>query len=422
MTEQTALTLPQRAAVALNSSSIEVELHAMVTQSADLVEILNPAAREQIHRAAMNLKGMRVNIEKTGKEARDDATKFSKAVIQEEARLVAIIAPEEKRLLVVRDEWDARIEAEKEAKRVAEQERVDAIRQRIADFGKLVTTAAGKNSDVIKSLLLMARNMQITDAEYAEFIPKANTAKDEAIAALEVAYKAAYDAEQAAEAARIQREEEDRQRAAQAAENARVKAELEAQAAAQAAEAKRIADEQAAAQKRLDEAAAAQRAEIERQQREAQAKIAEAAAAEEVRQKAAAAAHAAEMKRQADELAAQQAAFARQQAEAKARDEEEQKAKEDAARLEADHAEALQMNAERGASIKIASVIPIQQGEVQGYEDLSYDSGAIADALIAESLDIPDTEPTDEEIVTAYVEAFGRSMAQAIERLRKFSL
>jgi len=44
-----------------------------------MTEVLNKAARDQFHSAAMTYRDHRVTIEKIGKASRDDATKFSKA-------------------------------------------------------------------------------------------------------------------------------------------------------------------------------------------------------------------------------------------------------------------------------------------------------------------------------------------------------
>lgn len=73
-------------------------------------------AGQECHSAAMAATKARTAIVQAGKAARDDATRFSKAVIAEEARLIAIIQPEESRLKVLRDEWDAKEAREKAAK------------------------------------------------------------------------------------------------------------------------------------------------------------------------------------------------------------------------------------------------------------------------------------------------------------------
>jgi hypothetical protein len=404
MTTETALTLPQRAALALESSKTEVRLRELVASTADMTEVLNKAARDQIHSAAMTYRDHRVTIEKTGKASRDDATKFSKAVIAEESRLIEIISPEEKRLLALRDAYDAKIEAEKQAKIAIERARVEAIQERIGKFAKLVLQAAGKGSEAIAGLQEQVEEIEITEVDFEEFQPQATTAKVEAEEALMIAYKAAYDAEQAIEAARIQREEEDRQRAAEAAT-------LEAQRAEQA----KISEAQAAEAKRLHEESLAKIAEINRLQSEIQAKFKAERDAEEARQQAAKAAHDAEMKRQADELAVQRAAFEAQQQEAERVKALEEQKRQDAAKLEADHVEALEMNAAHDVAHE------------EWFAAQKVNSSAVADAMIADLIGCGPlhdavNEPTDEEIIDMYIEAFGGTPEQAIARLGRFEL
>ena len=104
----TALTVQERASVALGSAKHEAKLVELAKQSTAIVAITNPAAYKELHTARMALKTERVNLEKEGKAAREDATKFSKAVIVEEARLIAIIEPEERRLEAIQTEHDER--------------------------------------------------------------------------------------------------------------------------------------------------------------------------------------------------------------------------------------------------------------------------------------------------------------------------
>lgn len=119
-TETTAVTVIERAAVALGSSKAETELTALAAKSKDITAITNNAGREECHAAAMTAKQARIAIEKTAKAAREDATAFSRAVIAEGSRLVALIEPEESRLIALRDEWDEKIAAEKAARAALE--------------------------------------------------------------------------------------------------------------------------------------------------------------------------------------------------------------------------------------------------------------------------------------------------------------
>jgi len=78
----------------------EAELRTMAAESIALTlpDPTDAAQLEKITTARKGLKKARVEIEKTGKVWREDATKFSKLVIAKEKELVAIIEPEELRL------------------------------------------------------------------------------------------------------------------------------------------------------------------------------------------------------------------------------------------------------------------------------------------------------------------------------------
>lgn len=132
--ETTALTVVQRASVALGATEHEKKLVELAKQSVAITTISNNGGLQECHAARMRLKNARIEIEKLGKSARDDATKFSKAVIAEEARLVALIEPEEKRLQAIQDAWDAAREAERIAHENAERERLARIQEAIERY------------------------------------------------------------------------------------------------------------------------------------------------------------------------------------------------------------------------------------------------------------------------------------------------
>lgn len=126
------LTLQTRAALALNSTHTERDLVALASKHTNIVHVIDKPGREQAHGAAMELKRARTSIEKVSKAAREDATQFQKAIIAEEKRLIALVEPEEARLVSLRDAYDdeqARLKAEAEAK---ERARITAIHERIA--------------------------------------------------------------------------------------------------------------------------------------------------------------------------------------------------------------------------------------------------------------------------------------------------
>lgn len=298
----TELTVQARAALALGSSQTRIDLAAMALKSVNIVEIKDKAGRDECHSYAMALVKARTAISNTGKAAREDATKFSKAVIAEEASLIEITAAEEKRLLALRDAWDEVVAAEKAAKEAAERARILAITRRIDDLRLFATNAAKcRTSAAIQTLIDNLAAIEMTGfAEFEDealFVRKATMeametvllAKqaEEAERAQQAAAAAQLAAEQAAAAAQLKKEREELEaaRKAQEAETARNRAAAIAEADRLASERQRLADE-AAAQRNTEQAAIdAQRAkELE------------------------------ELNKQRAELAAQQAAFEAQQA------------------------------------------------------------------------------------------------------------
>lgn len=290
----------ERAALALESSKTEQHLNALATKHASITVVKDKAGREQAHGAYMEVMRARTAVDKAAKDAREDATKFSKAVIAEAARLVAIVEPEEARLKAARDAWDeeqARIKAEAEAK---ERARVLAITERIAAIKSYVVLANNcRTSARVAELQVKLCDTEMTGFE--EFEAEAVMALADTEAHLsrvlanireQEAEAARIKAEQEAEAARLkaEREELERQRAeaaaqakaqadADRAELDRQRKEMDAQRAAAQAEAKRVADEaraQAEAAeakaKAASDALAAERAELERMRAELEAK------------------------------------------------------------------------------------------------------------------------------------------------------
>ncbi|MEM5429373.1 hypothetical protein [Cupriavidus oxalaticus] len=353
MSKSTELTLPQRAAVALGSADHEAKLKELAAKHADIVEIKNPAGREQCHGAMMVLANARIAITKAGKEARDDATKFSKAVIEEEKRLIAIIEPEESRLRTMRDDWDAEREREKQAKAEAERQRIADLHYQIARIREWVTVATGRKPDEVAEIIQDVTNTPI-DASFEEFQGQAQLAKDETLDKLREIHAAAVAREEEAarlkaereELARLRAAEEERQRVA-AAE--RAEEERKAREAYEAEQA-RLAEERAAQEAELraqreahERQLAAERAEADRIAREEEAKArAEREEADRVARekwKAEQAELQAERERQAAEaqrLADERAEMERQQREA----EEQRRRDEEAKRAAADAADA----------------------------------------------------------------------------------
>ena len=176
--ETAVATLPPetRAVLALNSSKTELDLRALATKHVTIVEIKDRAGREQAHGAAMELMRARTSIEKVSKDARDDATRFSKAVITEEKRLVGIVEAEEKRLKGLRDDWDEAEQKRREAAAAAERARVLAITNRIAEINqKAILAGQCRTADAIQRLIDALEKADMTGFE--EYDQEAQTAQ-----------------------------------------------------------------------------------------------------------------------------------------------------------------------------------------------------------------------------------------------------
>lgn len=311
----------------MKSDKARAELMALAASSQGIRAITNRAGREECHGAAMAATKARTAISQAGKAARDDANRFSKAVIAEEAELIAIIQPEEARLKALRDEWDAEAAREKAAKAEAERLRVLEITQRIALFKAAANDAARFDVTACQAAEILAELQAIEiDASYSEFFGEAKEAHAAAISEIRATVEAKREYEAAAAKAEADR-----------VEAARVAAE-----AARIAEKKR--QEEAAAAKAKAEAEAADRADRERI--DAAARKVEQDKADELR-RVEAEKLAAERKALEDlraKLEAEQAAAraveeaARKEREAKER--AEQEAKDAAARAELDRLEA----------------------------------------------------------------------------------
>lgn len=224
MTKKMELALPERAAIALGSAKHELKLRELATQSTMLVEVLNDDARDQVHRSAMTLVTTRTTILKSGKEARADATAFSKAVIAEEARLIGIIKPEEDRLMKLRDDWDEARAAEKQALIDAEVKRTETIAGYISILERSPLMLVNQPSAIIEQVIESFKDEPLTEDTYQEFLDDAREAHAVSLGSMEnmLASAKAHEAEvekekaeRAADAARLvaEREAIDKERA-----------------------------------------------------------------------------------------------------------------------------------------------------------------------------------------------------------------
>lgn len=239
------LTVIERASSVLKFDETKAALLPLVEASARIVSITNGAGYQEAQSARMKLRNTRVEIEKRGKAAREDATAFSKAVIAKEKELVGVISPEEDRLQSLQDEWDTAIARERAAKAETERLRVFAIRQHIDAIRAMPLRAVGVASATIAELLQSVSEPLTFDAQ--EFTAEARAAQADALTALTAALEVAKADEERREQERKDREAEAQRIAEERAELARLRAEQESRAAEERA---RIAAEREAEEKR----------------------------------------------------------------------------------------------------------------------------------------------------------------------------
>lgn len=206
----TELTVIERARQALKPAASEQQLAELAAASKSITAITNADGLAQVHRARMTLKNTRIEIGKIGKGARDDATQFSKAVIAEEKRLIAIIEPEEQRLEGLQNEWEAARAAEKKAREDAERARVQTIQAKLAKLQSLPETYTSVLAPERIAEIIVQLEGGLT-FDYQEFAEEAETRRQAALVALRQAHvealerverEAAAEAQRAADAAR----------------------------------------------------------------------------------------------------------------------------------------------------------------------------------------------------------------------------
>jgi hypothetical protein len=200
--ENKALSVPERAVLALGyNAAATTALTELAAKNAHIDTITNDDGRKQADRARLDLRAARLKIKNAGLSAREDATAYSKAVIAEETRLIALVEPEEDRLAALVDAFDAKVAAEKQAKIDAEQKRVEDLTARIATIRGLTNIPFDASpvyiTDTIGDLEAIA-----VDETFEEYEQQASDAKTAALVKLREAHASAVAREAAAEQAR----------------------------------------------------------------------------------------------------------------------------------------------------------------------------------------------------------------------------
>jgi colicin import membrane protein len=267
--------------------------------------------------ARLELVRLRTGLEAKRKELKAPALERSRLIDAEAARITGEIVALEKPIDEQIKADEQRREAEKEAKRLAEARRVQAIADRVNAIRALAMLPASAKAADIAAGIAHAEGMELVEADFEEQLPAADRARGEVLIKLQALHVAAVEHE--AEQARI---------AAERAELARLRAEQAEQAriAAEAArvEQARIAAEQQAERERL----AAERRQIEAAAQAERDRV----AAMEAEQRLAHAAAEADQRRAAQALADERAAFERQQAASLAAEQQRANDAEDARR------------------------------------------------------------------------------------------
>lgn len=427
-TELAVLAPAARAAIVMGADKLRAELTELAASTKDIVAVIDKAGRDQVHSAAMVLRKRKTGITGSGKAARDNATKFSKAVIVVEKDLVDLIEPEEDRLLALRDGFDA-IEAERKAAELAADiARIKKIEELIDQISSAPVRHIDSDSAKISRAIEFYEALPIDEGAYAEFTAKAEAIRTAVLAKLEDMHQKELAAERAAAAAEAARIAEVERMAAERTELARLRAEADERDRLATIEAARVAAEQATEAKRLRDLAAAQAAELQAL-RGAEAARASAAQAEQARV-------AAETKRQLDEqqaaIAAERRALDEQKAAAARAEQDRVTAEALREKIAADHDEALAMNAkcDTDREVRRAELQAQADQHLADARDRADDKqaaglpvGALGVEAIADALP-NELFPEDSEIVDAirimFWQEFGMDDVQADARMQRF--
>lgn len=212
----------------------------------------DPKQIEAVHAKRIELKKTRVSIEKRGKELREDAVKFSKAVIAKEKELIAIIEPEEIRLDQLEDA----------AKQNAiEKERLRKWPERLERLKALEYKGASSDDYVLRMMSDVDFETYINNVK-AKIEAERLSKEREALLAQEMELKRKEE-ELAAKERALEKEKADRERA----EREKVEAEAREKRRAEELEKARLEGERKAKEE-ADRKAAEEKARIEREEKE----------------------------------------------------------------------------------------------------------------------------------------------------------
>lgn len=204
-TQTTAVTVTERAIVAIGGSKYETDLRALAAKSADITSITNKAGLDQCHAHRVAIKRERIEIGRKASAATEDAKQFVASVSARAKSLVALLATEESRLGDLQESYVSEQERIKREAKQREKERVDGIMARIEEIRNAPVVAATATAHECDLLLLNLDRYKVDDT-FSEFQGRAAVALVDAKAGVAAILDAKISA--AEEAARIKAEQE----------------------------------------------------------------------------------------------------------------------------------------------------------------------------------------------------------------------
>lgn len=175
------------------------ELNALVERTSviDVTDLTNRTALAEVKKGRLEIRDVRVAITKKGKELRDDANKFAKAVIEKEKELIAIITPEEERLQELEDKAKELEEMKKrESELPTRKEKLSEISTELADEEIL------KMSSSEFDVFIFSKKAEILDKQRAEM-----KEREQAMREVEMKAEREQEMREAEEKARVQERE-----------------------------------------------------------------------------------------------------------------------------------------------------------------------------------------------------------------------
>jgi hypothetical protein len=280
-----AITAPQSTELAIVWPYAEDVIKELAENYKNLV-ISDAKTYDATRAARTEMVSVRTSIDKALKAGNAPLKAAMDANRDEAKRLIELAAPTEAYLQEQVKTWEAKKEAEKQAKIQAERDRVAAIRARIAGIGAIAAMSINSTPAEIVARIDQLTSITVDDGSFDEFGPESCDVYFQALDKLHahLAARNEFDrqeSERKAEAERLRQEAEKQaqERAAFRAEQAAAQAVIKAQQEAIAAREREIADKAKAA----EIAARKEREKIERQRLEFEQRQADAARAEQDR-------------------------------------------------------------------------------------------------------------------------------------------